>query len=250
MEGRKFFLALAVCAVIVFIHTWYGNYRWPKKQEEERPTAASEGVEGSEGQTPTPGGSEEPLAQNGEEEKPPEITSAGGWESLTGQLAVGSGLPVETITLGSRTGGSGYWIELLLTTDGGAISKAWLTEFAGDSDEYKYSESPYGQGRRTPVMLLSPVPGRAKSEKALKDEPPVRYSLATSRLRFKLNSGGNDADEKVLGVVDLMELSAEAESTKWKVLKNSPGEAKFETVIELLDNGKSLGTVTLVKTYR
>lgn len=252
MEGRKFFLALGVCAAIVVLHQVVGNRLWPKNQEKEQPTAASENGEGSASQTVTPSGSVEPATQNGGGDKQPEITSVNGLGLSAPKLKTQQGLPVETITLGSRSKGSGYWLELLLTTDDGGMPKAWLTEFAGDSEEYKYSESPYGQGRRTPLALLNPVEGRAESDEAEKDEPPIGNSLATSRLRLvKLKSEGDDADERMLGSADLVGLSAEANSAKWQGRKIGQGEAKFDTTIQVLGkNGGVLGTITLVKTYR
>ena len=173
-------------------------------------------------------------------------------ELTAGQFKASEGLALEEIYLGSRQEVSDYKIELLLTTDGAAIAKAWLTEFAENSDEYKYSESPYGQGRQTPVMLLGPVEGRFESEKAGQDQPPCRYSLATSRLRFvKLKSEEEDADQGAMDSIDLLEASAESDSARWKLLGYSLDKAEFETTIQLLGkNGEVLGTVTLAKTYR
>ena len=166
MDTKKFLLAFAAVFLFIILHRYVGEYFWPSTQGPQEsvtdttdaPPTVSPGAEAT---------SFEPTAQPGREDtKPRTDRTAQITQFAPGQdfVLVSKGVSLgqeEGFLLGSRAKGSGYKIEASLTANA-SIEQAWLTEFAGDSDEYKYAQSPYGQGRKTPVAVLNPVPGRFK----------------------------------------------------------------------------------------
>ncbi|MCK4850965.1 MAG: YidC/Oxa1 family insertase periplasmic-domain containing protein, partial [Phycisphaerae bacterium] len=245
MDAKKFLLVLAACFLILFLHKRIGDYLWPP--ETEKPPAKT--TEAPQDTPPdavitTP----EPTPQADRETKPKP-----GKVAIQPQLIQGRNfilvvkdadqLQEQTVLLGSRQRGSGFNLEVQLTTDAASITQAWLTEFAGDSDEYKYAQSPYGQGRTTPVGLLSPVAGRFKLPEDDQALPPCKYSLATSRLLFIApKSQQNQPGRQVLAAIDAF---------PWKLAERGKNWVRFETTVQLLqaDQDKVLAELTLRKTF-
>ena len=253
MDSKKFLLAIAACFLILVGYQWldrtiYGPREQPKT---EQPSQTSETPEDKTEPAKTPA---DTTAETAGPSQAVPSEGANAQELSRGQgftaVIVEQPQPLQEdiYLLGSRDKGSGYKIEAKLTTDGASIAEAWLTEFADDSDEYKFSQSPYGAGRKTPVTLLSPVEGRFKPEKAQGDQPPCIYSLATSRLQLlKLNSGGDKPSREVLATIDLVK------QKNWQLLENNHDDKKswaiFRTVVALRQGDKTLAEVSLQKTY-
>ncbi len=245
MDIKKFLLVLAACFLILFLHKRIGDVFWPSEQKKSpaKTTEAPQDTPPS-AVTTTP----EPTPQADRETKPRPDKIAIQPQLIQGRdfiLVVKDAdqLQEKTVLLGSRGRGSGFKLQVELTSDAASIAQAWLTEFAGDSDEYKYAQSPYGQGRKTPVVLLSPVPGRFKPEGDNQYLPVCKYSLATSRLLFIApKSQQSQPGRQVLAAIDAF---------PWKLAERRKNWVRFETTVQLLqaDQDTVLAELTLQKTF-
>ena len=222
---------------------WLGVKIWPPKPEEQQTKQvqqpSEEQAEPTEAtvQTTTPR-----LAKVDEPDGIQEMVQAKGYAAIIKQTQALS----EDIYLGSEERGSDYKLRVNLSSDGAAIAQAWLTEFIENSDEYKFSESPYGEGRKTPLTLLSPVEGRFKPEKARQDQPPCRVSLATSRLRFlRITSDTDGLRREELAGVDLVG------QKNWQLLEldEQNSKAVFQMTVLLQYENETVAELLLQKTY-
>ncbi|NIA07586.1 MAG: membrane protein insertase YidC [Actinobacteria bacterium] len=237
MDSKKFMLAMALCFVALIAWRWLGVqiYGPPKEQQTKQVQQPIE--EQAKAITPSPTELNEPDGIGIQE-----IVQGKGYTASIKQTQ-----PLrEDIYLGSEQRGSGYKLQVSLSNDGAAIAQAWLTEFVQNSDEYKFSQSPYGEGRKTPVTLLSQVEGRFKPEKARQDQPPCRTSLATSRVRFlKINSQADGPRREELASINLVG------QKNWQLLELNEQNSKavFQTTVLLQQENKTIAELLLRKTY-
>ncbi len=249
MDAKKFLLVLAACFLILVLHKRIGEYLWPPEPE-KLPAETTEAPQETPPSTQTPAAESSPQLDRQPGPKPDQVAIQP--QLVQGQFATlvvkdADQLQEQTVLLGSRKRGSGFKLEVQLSTNAASIERAWLTEFAGDSDEYKYAQSPYGQGRKTPVVLLSPVAGRFKPPKDDQALPACKNSLAISRLLFIVpKSQQSQPGRQVLAMLDAF---------NWTLAEHQRDQqkswARFETTLQLQnpDQSKVLATLSLKKTY-
>lgn len=247
MDTKKFFLVLAACFLILIIHKRVENYFWPP--EDKTPSVeTSEDPQKTASPTETPTvKTSPPLDRQSEPERGQSAVVAQLGQGQTGTLVAKNAgeIQEESVSLGSRFKGDNFKLEVELTSTGASVSRAWLTEFAGDLDEYKYAQDSYD--RTKPVALLNRVAGRFKPEKDEQSLPPCEYSLATSRLLFiapKLQQ--SQPGRHILGALDTF---------NWKLAGHEQDQekswARFESTLQLQspDQSKVLADLVLKKTY-
>ena len=243
MDSKKLILVIVACFGIMLVWQYIGQQIWPAKPEEQqneqtqqKTKKQSEPTEAAGNETtPKPVElSQEPVAQ--------EIIQGRGYRAVIKETQEGR----EDIYIGSDQRGSGYKLRARLSSDGAGISQAWLTEFAENSEEYKYSASPYGDGRKRPVQLLNQVEGRAKGKNVPVDDPPCLVPLATSQVRFvRINPEAEGLSREELAGVNLVG------EKNWALLAydEQQGRAVFGITVLLQQENKTVAELLLKKTY-
>ena len=257
MDIKRMILTLAVCLLIIVGFRYIDKRKYGPKEGQDKPAEST----GTSQETAQEAPAEQGVSARNERTDDP--VKAVIDRGLPGQsVAQNQDYEAvlkerfevrEDIFLGSEQKGSGYKIRARLTTDAGSIVETWLSEFAKDSDEYKFAKSPYGEERRKPVTVLRPVAGRKKTEEDKPGQPRCKYSLATSRLQFvrPLSEMAGEGP-RVLASIDFAQVNGLA---GWKLVSNEDTEqessAVFETIVELRDKKqkKTLAEVLLRKTY-
>ena len=247
MDTKKFLLVLAACFLILLLHKKIGDHFWPPEEKDTTTETSKAPPETTPyTQTPTTTTNQQTDWEPGVEPGPsvsPGQVSQGRFGTLVVKNA--QELGEETVLLGSRQPGSGFKLEVQLTSKGASVSQAWLTEFAGNSENYKYAQDSYD--RTIPVALLNPVAGRFKPKNDEQNLPPCEYSLATSRLLvIAPKTEQSQLGRQILGMIDTF---------NWKLADQGHNQgkswARFESTLQLLnpDQSEVVATFTLKKTY-
>ena len=244
MDSKKFLLAMAVCFVIIVSWRWLGVKLYGPEQEQTNPEQVEkivgEQAEPRTGPVETTAGGTAELRQGPGTQEP--IVYAAGYTARIKQTQTES----REVYIGSGERGSGYKVRAQLSSDGAGISQAWLTEFAENSDYYKFSDSAYGEGRQTPITVLSCVEGMYKGKKAAGGRAPCQVPLATSRVLFvRVSSDANGAGREELASVDLVG------GKNWELVQHNEqvSKAVFETTVLLQHEDKIEAELLVRKTY-
>ena len=230
--------------MIMLVWQYVGRQFWPPEQEETTPGQVQEVVDEQTepGETPvkttTPRVAE--LGQGPGTQEP--VVYAAGYAARIKETQAES----KEVYIGSDQRGSGYKLRAQLSSDGAGISQAWLTEFAANSDEYKFSDSPYGEGRQTPITVLSCVEGMYKGKKTEEGHVVCQTPLATSRVLFvRMTSDANGAGRQELAHVDLVG------GKNWTLVQYDEQESRavFEITVLLQHEDRIEAELLVRKTY-